>query len=69
MSLVATGGRGEDRICQGPICTLNYKKVKVGEDDCVWCAHDQARIKTLKKANGEKPCKRCSQEQIGKRKK
>ena len=28
MNLIAIGGRGEDRVCHGEICTLNYKKEK-----------------------------------------
>jgi hypothetical protein len=62
MSLVAAGGADEDRVCHGEVCTLNYKKVKIGETNCVWCAYDQARIREKQK-NGEKPCRRCSQEQ------
>jgi hypothetical protein len=66
MSLLAIGGADEDRVCHGEVCTLNYKKVKVGKEDCVWCAHDQARIKKTKKVNGEKLCRRCSREQTSK---
>ena len=60
MNLIAIGGRGEDRVCHGEICTLNYKKDK----NYKWCAYDGAQIKEIKKPNGEKNCRRCSQEQI-----
>ncbi len=68
LSLVATGGRGEDRVCFGPErCTLNFKTAKVGRKKVNWCAYDQARIREKEKVNGEKPCGRCSEQQTHKK--